>query len=169
MDAYGATKDKLFQTPKITTKIRLWRYQWFGVSFLFIIPILALFGVFGTSSKKITRFEGGVEAIVTYPTTVRYGQSNTLQIELINRSGDQIDGLTTRFNANYINRFSEVSFVPEIQKSYEVDVRNLSPGKSRFILVQLKAKDYGRHNGEVVISKAGLNLFRINLNTMVFP
>lgn len=169
LDVQSATQAELFKTPDIPGRIRLWGYQWFGVFFLFLIPVLALFGVFGEGTKEMRETAQGLEAVIRYPTVARYGQSGSLQIELINRSDQAMDDLKTVFTADYIHQFSDVSFVPESIRTYEVHVGTLAPGRSRFVLVQMKANQYGRHDGEVRVLNSTSDLMSVPVRTVVFP
>lgn len=169
MTAYEASNEELLQTPQVKSRIRLWPYQWPGVIILLLIPILALFGIFGVTTKTVTETNNGIKAFIEYPTKLRHGQNHSIRVELTNMSNRALSDLVAKFNPDYIHRFSNVSFVPEPRQAYQVEVGGLAAGESRTVLVEFTADRYGYHNGQVTVSSGGTELLTSNVKTLVFP
>ena len=70
------------QPPEIRRRIAFHRTQLIGVPLLAIIPVLALFGVFGTTTGEARAESAELQMQVRYPTRFRYKVINSLTVEV---------------------------------------------------------------------------------------
>jgi hypothetical protein len=168
MDAYDATKSDLLNTPVVSSNIQTWRFQWIGIPLLIMIPILSLLGVFdrGTNIKKIEGHD--FKAKIEFPGKLRDGEVEYIRIEVTNTSSKQLDKISAGLNREYFAKFSDVTFFPEANDIYEVELKEIPSGQSRYIDIKVKAREFGTYKGELKLTTKNSS-FKISLTTFVFP
>ena len=117
---------------------------------MLVIPIAALFGLFGERTALARAKSAGLDVVVSYPERFRYRQLQPLRLTVRNLSAQPIDTLTVSFDTSYISRFSSVRFDPPTKKAYVIELTDVKPMESRFIAVELWGQDYGMHRGVIV-------------------
>lgn len=156
--------------PTVRRRIRISPLQAAGVGLLFLVPILALFGVFGESWAVARGGSGGIELEVRYPERYRYQQLEEMDVTVHNRSPDVIDTLTVLVEPRYLDRFSTVTFIPPQEEGlYEVPLIDVQPGERRRVRIEYEADRYGRHSGAIIATAGGADTARVELQTIVFP
>lgn len=168
MDAYDATKSDLFNTPVVSSKIQTWRFQWIGIPLLIMIPILSLWGVFDrrTNIKTIEGHE--FKAKIEFPAKLRDGEVEHIRIEVTNTSNKPLDKISAGLNREYLEKFNDVTFVPELNDNYEVELKEIPSGQSRYVDIKVKAREYGTYKGELRLTTKNSS-FKTSLSTFVFP
>lgn len=154
--------------PHIPPKVRLHRSEKLGLPFLFILPALAVIGVFGPKIEVTEGRSGAVEWSAEYPSRLRYQDTERLVVRVQNRSQSPLPELKLAFDPTYIHAFTAVAFEPTPDTPYVVNIRNLEPGQSRLVSVQLTAKEYGPRQGWVSLSAEGIRA-HAELSTFIFP
>lgn len=161
------------QAPEIQRKIQVSRTQLIGVPLLMLLPILALFGVFGDSLNTAAESSPVVELTVEYPTRTRYLAPQTLEVAVRNTSAEALDSVTVSFDRSYIDAFEDVTFTPEVSEIgdqvYEVQVDELPAGETRRITVDFKPRSYGTQRGTVTVSSTDPGGPQVAVTTFVFP
>lgn len=80
---------------------------------------------------------------------------------------------TVHISADYINRFSDVTIEPSIERIangfYEVELEDMTAEEMRLVTAELKAWKYGRHNGQIIVSTEGASDITIPIYTFIFP
>lgn len=155
--------------PSTRRRIHLSIPQAVGVGILLLVPILALFGVFGESWAVARGGSGGIELEVRYPDRYRYKQLNEMEVTVRNRTARVIDTLTIRVDPRYLDRFSTVQSIPSQQGLYEVPLVAVQPGEQRRAHIEYQAERYGRHSGALIATDGGADTARVQLQTIVFP
>lgn len=159
--------------PPVEKHVRLWWHQWIGIPLLLLIPVLALFGVFGESLREVTASSEKIELTVIYPARFRYRQTQPLEILVRNKSPEAILDLIIELDPDYARHFSQVSFIPEANDAFKIRLLDLKPGEQRLIVGELEADNYGWHRGSVSAALPtpfpGVIVTRVKLNTIVFP
>lgn len=155
--------------PEIDRRFRLYRYQWIGLPLMMLVPVLALFGVFGQSWDTAAGATAELEMELRYPSRFRYKQLNEMDVYVTNTSGRQLDRVTVAFDTAYINRFSTVTFVPPATGAYEVELTKVEPNERRLIRVELQGEEYWLHRGRIEAWPAGGDTLRLPVRTVVFP
>jgi hypothetical protein len=157
------------EEPALQRRFGLYRYQWLGIPLILAIPVLALFGVFGVSTGSESAANTSWSMRVEYPSRIRYYQQEKLQIWLKNLSATPRDTVRVFVDSGYLDAFADVSFTPQAKESYEVDLTGVKPGEVRLIEAELRASDYGRHEGWVVAAAGGTDAVRARVSTFTFP
>lgn len=88
-EATGSASDKPVrppQPPQIERKLYFKRSQKIVMPILLLIPLLALFQVFGLKEGRITVHSGHLELNILHPKAVRYQNSTRMEITVRNRS-----------------------------------------------------------------------------------
>ena len=135
---------------------------------MLVIPIAALFGLFGERTALAHAKSAGLDVVVSYPERFRYRQLQPLRLAVRNLSAQPIDTLTVSFDTTYISRFSSVRFDPPVKKAYAVELTDVKPMESRFVAVELWGQDYGIHRGAIVV-RGGTDSAVVHVRSFVFP
>jgi hypothetical protein len=161
------------EAPDIERKLQFDKVQLIGIPLLLLLPLLALLGVFGESVESSSSETAEVALHVEYPSRFRHGLMNPLRITVQNRSPQPVTQLTVAISREYIDRFSEATFKPEVtavdETVYLVELTEVPPGAQRLVVVELRAWEHGRHHATVVVSVDGVENVQTAFTTIVFP
>ncbi|HSL43670.1 MAG TPA: hypothetical protein VK897_09580 [Anaerolineales bacterium] len=161
------------QPPSIEPKIRFYPHQLIGIPLMMLIPILALFGVFGQTVSSVDASNPQLQMHVEYPTRFRYKLIDSITVSLFNASNQVIPTVNVHFDRPYIERFSTVTFSPSIktitENAYIVEVTDLQPHETRAISVTVQAEKYGKHGGTIWAAPEGSEGLRVQVDTITFP
>lgn len=150
--------------------MKLSRYQWVGIGLIVLVPVLALFEVFGESESQARSANAELAIRVEYPTRYRYKQINTVQVSVQNVSGAPIDTVIVSFDSAYASRFSDVTFIPSAKEPFAVELVDLRPGSTRLVWAELQAERYGRHQGTIKAYRVGgADTASVPVRTIIFP
>ncbi|MEW6056381.1 MAG: hypothetical protein AB1540_07185 [Bdellovibrionota bacterium] len=164
-----ASTRALLKAPAIRRRLKFWRHQWVAVPLLLAIPILAVSGVFGEKSWELTQMKNDVRIRVKYPERFRYNQLQPIEVVVENLANTTLKDVEVRFDTAYINKFSNVSFIPEPHNAYRIKLNTLGPKEQQEIAAEIQAKDYGKHAGSVEVLAEGAVLAKVDISTIVFP
>lgn len=158
------------QAPDAPRHVLLHGYQWVGIPLLFLVPVLALVGVFGETSEHVEAVGGGLRLEVAYADRYRYKQINPVEAWVENRSGARLDTVVVAFDEAYARQFSTLMFIPSPVEPFEVELYDLAPGERRLVWAELQAERYGRHTGALRAYVPGRrDTAAVVLSTLVFP
>jgi len=156
------------RAPVGAPRWKLTRKQWVGLPALALVPVLALFGVFGERSATITAATPSLGVRVTYPERFRYRQSERLEIAVTNRSTRVLDSVRVSLDTAYLARFEDVRVAPAPRTPYEVWLAPIAPGETRLVVVELTGKRYWRHAGSLGVAM-GDERASFRISSLVFP
>lgn len=154
--------------PHIPPKVRLHRSEKLGLPFLFVLPALAVVGLFGPKTEVVRGRSGAIDWSAEYPSRLRHQNSERLVVRVRNRSQSPLAGVSVAFDPVYIHAFTAVAFDPAPETPYIVKMPNLRPGESRLVSLELTANEYGSHQGSVSLSAEGVH-DKAELSTFIFP
>lgn len=154
--------------PRIPPKVHLHRSEKLGMPFLFILPVLALMGVFGPKTDVAHGRSGAIEWSAEFPARLRFENADRLIVRIQNRGQVPLPETRLTFDPTYLHAFAAVTFDPAPDTPYSIAIRNVEPGESRLVSVQLTADEYGAHQGWISLSAGGTET-RIELSTFIFP
>jgi len=161
------------QPPEVDRKFQIHPYQMIGIPLMMLVPILALFGVFGESVHSVSTSGQQLDTSVEYPTRFRYKMIDEVIVSLSNVSDQAIPSVLVNFNRRYIDGFSTVTFTPSIHSitdsDYIVEVIDLQPGETRVISVTLQAEKYGMHRGTISAGPDEAEEVAVSIDTFTFP
>jgi hypothetical protein len=156
------------RAPSIEPRVQLSAKQLVGFPIMLLIPILALFGVFGESEAHARAKSASLEMMVSYPSRMHYRQVQSLQVTVRNLAPTMADTVKVAFDTSYISRFTGVRFDPSAKTAYVVDLTDVKPSESRLISVELEGQVYGSQRSRVV-ARHGADSAMVHLRTLVFP
>jgi hypothetical protein len=161
------------EAPDIDRKLQFDKVQLIGIPILMLLPILALLGLFGESVDYHRAETPEVVLHVEYPSRYRHGRTNPLRITVANLSPQPVADLTVAVSRDYIDRFSEVKFLPELttadETAFLLQFDNVPAGAERRVVVELRAWEHGRHRATVTVSVDGVANVQTTFTTIVFP
>jgi hypothetical protein len=140
------------QPPEVPRRLRLHLHQMIGLSLIALIPILAIFRVFGDGIEFTKASTPSLLTEVEYPSKFKFKQSKVLRVKVTNASANTLDTTTVSIDTAYLSRFRDVSVIPEPTESYVVEFLQLKPGEKREVLAEIEGKDYGEQRGIVTIA-----------------
>lgn len=156
------------EPPDVPRHIHLSASRGMGLGAMALIPVLALFHVFGERWERAERTTPAFDVRVEYPTSFRYKMLNAITVQVHNRSGRQLDTVTVALDTGYVSRFSTVIFTPSVDRAYEVPLTRMAAGETRLVSIELQAERYGRHAGDLTVS-AGADTAAVRIHTLVWP
>lgn len=165
-------KSEIVPPPKpaeVRRRIRMTFLQVCVLGVFGLIIGLALFDVLGANRDRVGAQSDALEMIVDYPTRMRYKRIDPMRVFVRNTSTQVIDTLTVSFDPSYIDKFSNVAFIPSASRVWAVNLTNVQPGETRRIQVGLQGEQYGFHTGEIAAFFAGSDTVAVEVGTFTFP
>jgi hypothetical protein len=160
------------QPPETKKKLQFTKSQLIGMPFILLVPILALFGLFGETIGRIPMASSDLQVTVEYPTKYRYKQIQPMEIFVHNISTSQIQTVTVSVDTGYLLSFSNVTFTPSVDEvtaeAHIVHLTDVKPGENRLVSVELQAEQYWQHRGTVAVQANGEPLMA-EIRTFIFP
>jgi hypothetical protein len=151
-------------------RLKLHRFQWIALPFLFLVPVLALLGVFGETWSRTDDTSAELALRVEYATRYRYKQINTVETFVQNVSSRSLDTVVVAFDPEYVRRFSTLVFIPSPVEPFEIELLDVKPGEIRHVWAELQGERYGRHRGTVEAYRRGSqDTARVFLSTTIYP
>lgn len=161
------------QPPSIETRLRFHLHQLIGIPLIILIPILALFGMFGETLGAVDASNAQLQMHVEYPTRFRYKMIDSIEVLLFNASDQVIPTVNVHFDRAYIEQFSTVTFTPSIktisEDVYLVEMTDLQPQETRVISITIQAEEYGKHSGTISAAPEGSEGLQVQVDTITFP
>lgn len=158
------------QVSEQPRRLKLHRFQWVGLPLMFLIPVLALFGVFGEAWDRLDDVSAELALRVEYPTRYRYKQINTLEVSVENISGSPLHTVVVAFDPAYVRRFSTLMFIPSPTEPFVVEFLDMAPGETRRVWAEFQGERYGRHRGTIEAYHVGSqDTARVSVNTLIYP
>jgi hypothetical protein len=146
----------------------LTRKQWVGLPMLTLIPVLALFGVFGDRTARITAATPSLGVTVSYPERLRYRQTERLEVAVTNRTSKMVDSVLVSLDSAYLSRFIDVRVIPAPSAAYEVRLVRVAPGEARLVVVDVTGNRYWRHPASLAVAM-GEERATVHFSSLVFP
>jgi hypothetical protein len=155
---------------------RKWQFnllQAIGMPLLMLLPILALLGGFDERFTAANASGATVEMQVDYPVHLRYRTSQSIGVRLHNISEQPIPAITVRFGRTFMDQFSHIVFMPNVdtitEETYEVEIRDVPPGATRYVTVEIQGERYGRHRGVITAEPESGEEVQVQVETLIFP
>jgi hypothetical protein len=159
--------EKILESPSIPHRPKLKGFQWPGMAFLFLFPLLALFGIFDDLEHRVEASAGALYMEATYPSRLRLGQAATIKLRIKNFSAEDINGIELPMDWSYLNHFSEIRAHPPLGPDAAGQIGDLAPGAEKELMLRLTP--IGNLSGFFRV-KAGKNAGpELELKTFVFP
>lgn len=156
------------EPPPGSARLRLTRLQRLGLPVLFLIPILALFGLLGEHFAMAHARGAGVTLDARYPDRAHYRQPLSIRLHVRNDSPQKMDTITVVLDSAFMSGFSDVSVSTTLNGAYVARLTGLAPGESRQLNAMVSGERAGRHAGSISVSTP-LGTVRTPAATFVFP
>lgn len=161
------------RAPSIERRISLRWGQWAGVSLLFAVSVLSVFGVFGAGEETAVATAGPLQVTVVHASRTRYMTTQALDVTIDNAGPRTTPAVTLGIGREYVAAFSDVRFVPSVGRidaqNYLIELGDLAPGTTRHVRAWLQADAYGRHTGNVSFFVDGDLVGAVPIATLTFP
>lgn len=156
------------EPPPIPPRLRLTRLQQLGLPFLFLIPILALFGLLGEHFTTARAQAAGIALDVRYPDRAHYRQPLSIRMHVRNVSTVRMDTVTVVLDTAFMSAFSAVSVSAPLDGAYVAQLTDLAPGQTRELTAMVSGEHAGRHAGTISVTTP-LGTAGAHVATFVFP
>ena len=156
------------ELPELRRKLKFGLMQMAGLALLVLIPLLALFEVFGQGDASVTGRSGALTLTVEYPPRLRFGTAEVIVTQVTNTSSAVMDTITVIFDSSLVSKVAEPRFTPPVTRAFELDLLHVRPGESRRIELDFYAEEYWSHTGNVLAVHAG-DTARARVQTFVLP
>jgi hypothetical protein len=144
-----------------------------GVPLLALLPLLAMFGVFGESRAVTTREDGQLALQVDSATRLRYWTPTHMEVHATNLTQQAPTTITVAISRDYLDHFGDLAFVPDAERitaaNYEVELTEVGQGETRIVEIEMVGRRYWWHRGEVAASIEAGSPLTVAVGTFVFP
>lgn len=154
--------------PPVPRALRLTTLQRIGLPILFVIPILALFGVFGEHFTTAHADGAGLAIAMRYPDRAHYRQPVSVRLSMRNVTPQPLDTISVTLDTAFMRAFSDVSISAPLNGAYVARITNIAPGETRAISAMVSGERYGRHAGVITVT-GPYGTARLPVATFVFP
>jgi hypothetical protein len=142
--------------------------QRLGLPVLFLIPLLALFGLLGEHFATAHASGAGVTLDARYPDRAHYRQPLSIRVHVRNDSPTTMDSVAVVLDSAFMSGFSDVSVSATLNGAYVARLTGLAPGESRQVNAMVSGEIAGRHAGAISVITP-LGTVRAPVATFVFP
>jgi len=141
--------------------------EFVGILLIALLPVLAVFGVFGPDRRSVVATSAGIGIEVDYPSRLRFENLERLQILVTNNTAAPRD-ITLEIDPAYLEAYSGLLFTPAPDERYVFRIVGLPSGESRVVSAELSAHEYGKHSGSVRFASADAR-GQVEIETLIFP
>jgi hypothetical protein len=160
------------QPPDFERRFQLFPFQKVAIPLLLLVPLLALFGIFGETTATAASHAESLTLEVDYPDRMHSGMGNELSIQVINTGTQDLPTVQVEIPQSYLASFDHLQFTPDVtqisNRAATIELHDLIAGSSQFILIRFDGLWVGSHTGEIV-ARAETAEVSIEIRTFVFP
>jgi len=161
------------QPPPFQRRIRISGLQTMGVGLLVLLPLAALTGLVTPETHESRASAGPLELTVRYPARMYYSTFEALELGLKNTGSHALSSARVQLPTDYLSNFDNVLIRPHVQHLSEaraqIDLGELAPGQTRKLVVEVRASDYGRHDGRISAAAGDAASVALEVSTLVLP
>lgn len=161
------------QPPEFQRRFALYPYQYIAIPLLFVMPILALLGLFGDAARTVETTGEEVTLHVEYSPRQRHGVATSMMILITNQTDAPLEDVTLRLDRAYFEGFTQVSFIPSVEAiagaEYRVELPPLLPHDEQAVRVDMRAETAGRYSAMVAVEGVNLEPVVITFDSILFP
>ncbi|HEY0947783.1 MAG TPA: hypothetical protein VGD81_21040 [Opitutaceae bacterium] len=142
-----------------------------GLLLLALLPLLAVFGVFGGDDRTVEKSGDGVALGVTYAPRMRFGYPVKLQIHVGSVDDRPLSGAEVHVSTSFLERFDRVSSMPEPKRmSREACEFAVDDGQREAVIaIDLEPERYGFATGTVSVVAQGGVAVELPIRSFVLP
>jgi hypothetical protein len=175
IEGYFMSEEQISKPPQSTEfkrELDFYPFQVIGIPLIFIIPMLALFGVLGETTTILHATGNSIEVSVSYSNRINLQSFDEMEISIRNTSNEAISSLTVSIEKAFLDNFSEISFLVDISEisdeAYVIELLDLEPKEAKIIRFSSRGTVFGSHQGIITVS-TGEDAVRILIETFIFP
>lgn len=161
------------QSPELERRFTLYNYQYIAIPLLFVVPLLAVFGVFGETISQSEATSAALDLSITFPDRMHAGTQHEIEIRVTNRSAEPLSLARVLVDRDYLEQFANVSSTPHASEWTDeyaaIELEDISPGTTQLVVLRVTGHWAGRHHGEVAVAVADDVVVRNPFATLVFP
>jgi hypothetical protein len=154
--------------PDLPRRVRLYPGQWIGIPLLMLLPVLAVFGVFGESRGSADAAGAMLRLEVDYPKRLRAGKWSEVQVRIQNMSGAVLDDVAVTFDASYLHHFSRLTFTPALTLPQTIELSDLHSGGTSIVRLEFEADRPWWGRGRIGVTHGG-DTTAVLISTFTFP
>jgi hypothetical protein len=142
-----------------------------GVLLLAALPIVAAVGLLDTQVRVAEAGTADLVIRVEYPSRIRATQRTTLRVAITgSRDGDAMASARVTLPAGYLSGFDVGRITPDPVASGELEISlDAAAGPSVRVDVELEARRFGVHAGEIRVAPARGEPVTVPIRTFIFP
>jgi hypothetical protein len=152
--------------------LRFYSYQVIGIPLLFLVPILAVFGVFGETTTMLNSSNGGIELEVKYTNRVLFQGLDGTEIAVRNTSEEVLEMVIISIDKAFLDAYSDVDISPDVsvitEEAYLVELSQLQPGQTQFVTIDSRGRLIGNHQGTIRATANDLST-SVTLEVFIIP
>lgn len=137
--------------PKIDRRIQFHPPMIAGLVMVGVLPVLAIFGLFGIGRLDAEAAGELVSFRVEYPRIQRLKVRQPLRVLVTNDSDATLPTVEVLVSSSYVLSFADVAFTPGptavLDDDYVFEVSNLAPGATAVIAGEMQAQEYWHQPG----------------------
>lgn len=161
------------QPPEVEQRVNLSRGQIIGLPIVLLLALLALFGVFGVSADTAVAEGEALAVTVNYSGRTRYMARHDLEIEVSNRSGAPLEGVSVALDRGFVDALAEASFLPSPSdttgSSYIFELGSVPASGSKIVTGRIAPGKYWSRPATVTVTTAGGESVTVDFETFVYP
>lgn len=161
------------RAPSLERRPRFTPLQRWGLPLLALAPVLALTGLLGVTSQRVTATEGPLTLEVEHPNRARKGVTATLTVTVRNAGPAPLADVVLELERGYLESFEEADVEPApdaaTQDAFRFELGELEAGASRVVSAVLTADRYWRRPGTARVEAAGVPPLSLRFATFTFP
>lgn len=158
--------------PDFERRFQLFPFQKVAIPLLLLVPVLAVFGLFGETSATTEANAESLTLEVEYPDRMHSGMGNELSIEVANTGSQDLPTVQVEITQTYLSRFDNLHFTPDIAQmtgeAAVIELHDLTAGSSQFITMRFEGLWVGSQKGQIQ-ARADADVVRAEIQTFVFP
>jgi hypothetical protein len=160
------------QSTEFKRELDFYPFQVIGISLLFLIPILALFGFVGETTTVLHATGDSLDVMVSYSNRINLQSFVEMEIAILNTSNEALSRVNVSIEKAFLDNFSEISFLVDISEitdeAYMIELLDLEPKETQIIRFSSRGTVFGSHQGIIMVS-TGEDAVSILVETLIFP
>jgi hypothetical protein len=134
-----------------------------------LLPLLAMAGLAGPSTREERHTTAAIELAVEYPRITRVSRPVSIRFTVSNRRAEPISGVWISFPDGYLEGFSNRRAVPAPETAHHLQLNDIRQGRPQAAEMELHVLRPGLRRGVARIEVAPGDTVLIPLRTLILP
>lgn len=154
-------------------KLRFNRAQLIGIPLLLIVPVLAMFNIFGPSRREVNVASQALHVRIKYPRCLHFSTSDRIEVEVRNTGPAPLEDLAATLSRDYLAACGNLAVFPDASEldasGLRIRLGRVPPGETRQAWIQVQGDFYGSHAGEIRVTAGDASLATAPISTFIIP